>query len=53
MLQLYPEHYVDYPGHIQPKCSLYCGELLRIDAQERQTYIEHILRWLIKVYDIH
>ncbi|CAG2205562.1 COLEC12 [Mytilus edulis] len=38
-----PEHYVDYPGHIQPKYSLYGGELLRIDSQERQTYIEHIL----------
>ncbi|VDI61914.1 Hypothetical predicted protein [Mytilus galloprovincialis] len=38
-----PEHYIDYLGHIKQTCSSYDGELLRIDSQERQTYIEHIL----------
>ncbi|CAG2199730.1 COLEC12 [Mytilus edulis] len=38
-----PEHYIDYLGHIKQTCSSYGGELLRIDSQERQTYIEHIL----------
>ncbi|CAG2200504.1 unnamed protein product [Mytilus edulis] len=38
-----PEHFIDYPGHIQLTCSSYGGELLRIDSPERQTYIKHIL----------
>jgi hypothetical protein len=38
-----PQHNIDYGGHIVTTCSSYGGELLRIDSQERQTYMEHIL----------
>jgi hypothetical protein len=38
-----PQHNIDYDGHIVTTCSSYGGELLRIDSQERQTYMEHIL----------
>ncbi|CAC5381779.1 MRC [Mytilus coruscus] len=37
------EHYIDYTGHIIPTCSSYGAELLRIDSQDRQTYVEYIL----------
>ena len=37
------EHYIDYTGHFLPTCASYGAELLRIDSQDRQTYVEHIL----------
>jgi hypothetical protein len=37
------QHNIDYDGNIVTTCSSYGGELLRIDSQERQTYMEHIL----------
>ncbi|XP_063443200.1 uncharacterized protein LOC134723548 [Mytilus trossulus] len=37
------EHYIDYTGHFLPTCASYGAELLRIESQDRQTYVEHIL----------